>query len=101
MTMFNEVELKNAVSLLNKEALSPWEIIDKKLCKTFVFKDFAQAFGFMTTVAIHAEKQNHHPEWTNIYQQVDIALTTHDAGGISDKDIHLALTIEKHYSNKP
>lgn len=97
MSTLNNTELENAVSLLNEQATSPWVIMENKLCKTFIFEDFAQAFGFMSTIAIYAEKQNHHPEWRNVYNQVSIALTTHDAGGISQKDITLAKTIEENH----
>jgi 4a-hydroxytetrahydrobiopterin dehydratase len=62
--------------------------------KTFTFADFNEAFGFMTRVAIAAEKADHHPEWFNVYNRVEITLTTHDAGGLSKRDIALADFIE-------
>lgn len=72
-----------------------WAIIDGKLCRTFTFKDFSAAFAFMTRVAFLAEKQNHHPEWTNVYSTVRIALSTHDAGGaVTEKDRKLAASID-------
>jgi 4a-hydroxytetrahydrobiopterin dehydratase len=58
------------------------------------FADFAEAFGFMTRVAILAEKADHHPEWFNVYNRVEILLTTHDAGGLSQRDVHLASAID-------
>ncbi|MDE5460999.1 4a-hydroxytetrahydrobiopterin dehydratase [Bradyrhizobium sp. CSS354] len=58
--------------------------------KTFVFKDFNEAFGFMTRAALVAEKMDHHPEWRNVYKTVEVALSTHDAGGITALDIELA-----------
>lgn len=58
------------------------------------FADFAEAFGFMARVAIHAEKQDHHPEWSNVYNKVTIVLSTHDAGGLSAKDVALAKFID-------
>lgn len=58
--------------------------------KTYVFRNFIEAFGFMTRAAIWAEKLNHHPEWSNVYKQVDITLTTHDIGGLSNLDLKLA-----------
>ena len=60
------------------------------LSRNFVFADFVQAFGFMTQLALHAEKMNHHPEWSNVYNRVNIVLTTHDAGGLTERDITLA-----------
>ena len=67
-----------------------WQIKQEKLYRSFRFKDFNQAFAFMTRVALLAEKLNHHPEWFNVYNRVEIELTTHDAGGISEKDIEMA-----------
>ncbi len=64
------------------------------ITRQFKFDDFAQAFGFMTSVAIIAEKMNHHPEWSNVYNRVDILLTTHDADGLSERDAKLAEAIE-------
>jgi len=65
------------------------------ITRRFQFRDFAQAFGFMTSVAIIAERMNHHPEWSNVYNRVDILLTTHDADGLSDRDARLAEAIEE------
>jgi 4a-hydroxytetrahydrobiopterin dehydratase len=62
--------------------------------RTIRFGDFAEAFGFMTHVAIIAEKADHHPEWFNVYNRVEILLTTHDAGGLSHRDIDLATAID-------
>ena len=63
--------------------------------KTFHFHDFNEAFGFMTRVALIAEKRDHHPEWFNVYRTVEVTLTTHDAGGLSEKDIALALAMDQ------
>ena len=63
--------------------------------QTFRFEDFNQAFGFMARVALQAEKMNHHPEWFNVYNRVDVVLSTHDAGGLSARDIRLAHFIDK------
>jgi 4a-hydroxytetrahydrobiopterin dehydratase len=68
---------------------------DGKLNKTFVFTSFVDAFGFMTRVALHAEKLNHHPEWFNVYNRVEIDLTTHEAGGLTVRDFNLATAIDE------
>lgn len=67
-----------------------WRIVDGKLHRQFRFTDFAEAFGFMTRIALVAERMNHHPEWFNVYNQVRVDLTTHDAGGLTDLDFDLA-----------
>ena len=81
-----------------KQALGPlpgWtEVQDgKAIGKTFVFKDFNEAFGFMTRAALVAEKMDHHPEWRNVYKTVEVVLSTHDAGGVTRLDIELATTM--------
>ena len=63
--------------------------------KTFIFKDFNEAFGFMTRIALIAEKRDHHPEWFNVYKTVEVTLATHDAGGVTDKDIALAQAMDR------
>jgi 4a-hydroxytetrahydrobiopterin dehydratase len=77
-----------------------WKIVNGKLNRTFEFKSFVQAFGFMTKVAMEAEKMNHHPEWFNVYNKLNIELVTHDLGGISNYDIKLAGIISKLYGTK-
>ena len=73
-----------------------WNEQDNKLTKAFKFKDFSEAFAFMTRVAIIAEKMDHHPTWTNVYNRVTIELTTHDAGNkVTSKDRELAAAIDK------
>lgn len=74
--------------------LSHWSIKDDKLYRQVVCKNFVGAFGFMTQVALLAEKADHHPEWSNVYKTVDIYLTTHEAGGISTRDFELAAAID-------
>ncbi|MBP6011719.1 MAG: 4a-hydroxytetrahydrobiopterin dehydratase [Alphaproteobacteria bacterium] len=64
------------------------------IVKTFVFGDFVEAFGFMTQVALVAERMDHHPEWSNVYKTVNVLLTTHDAGGLTMKDVELARAME-------
>lgn len=74
-------------------ALPDWSYSSERggcLSRNFVFADFVQAFGFMTQLALHAEKMNHHPEWSNVYNRVNIVLTTHDAGGLTERDLTLA-----------
>ncbi|QCK13440.1 4a-hydroxytetrahydrobiopterin dehydratase [Mangrovivirga cuniculi] len=73
-----------------------WKEQDNKLTRTFEFDDFVQAFGFMSSVALEAEKRQHHPNWSNVYNKVTIELTTHDEGNvITDKDRDLAEAIDK------
>jgi len=75
-----------------------WKEIDNQLKRNFQFKDFVQAFAFMTEVAFHAEKQGHHPNWSNVYNRVEICLTTHDAGNVvTEKDWVLAKAIDVLY----
>jgi 4a-hydroxytetrahydrobiopterin dehydratase len=70
--------------------LDGWKLDNGKLDRNFRFANFTQAFSFMTGVAIEAEKMNHHPEWSNVYNKVSVQLVTHDAGGITRLDIELA-----------
>ncbi len=76
------------------EAHPGWTLDGQKLYRKFVFEDFTRAFGFMTQVALLAEAMNHHPEWSNVWNRVEIHLTTHDAGGLSDLDFRLAGRID-------
>jgi 4a-hydroxytetrahydrobiopterin dehydratase len=71
-----------------------WRVEDGRLTKQFVFKDFVEAFGFMTQAAIHAQSMDHHPEWDNVYKKVDVRLSTHSAGGITELDFELARRME-------
>ena len=75
--------------------LPSWSVKDGKLHQAFKFKDFVQAWGFMTQVAILAERANHHPEWKNVYNRVTIDLVTHEADGISQRDFELAHEINE------
>jgi 4a-hydroxytetrahydrobiopterin dehydratase len=76
--------------------LPAWSAVEGRdaITRTFTFADFSQAFGFMTQVALLAEKADHHPEWSNVWNRVDILLTTHDAGGLSARDVKLAKQID-------
>ena len=76
------------------EELEGWTGGDDFITKVFKFRNFIEAFSFMTNIAIVAEKMDHHPEWYNIYNRVDITLTTHDSGGVTEKDIALAKAME-------
>lgn len=76
------------------KSMSGWEIKEGKLQKIFKFSNFVEAFGFMTKIALEAEKINHHPEWTNVYNTVSVKLSTHDTDGITDYDIKLAKIID-------
>ena len=67
----------------------------KALHRSFRFNDFSEAFGFLTRVALHAEKVDHHPEFTSVWNRVDFRLTSHDAGGVTDRDIKLAESINR------
>ncbi len=78
------------------DELDEWDYDEARdaLSRQFVFADFSEAFAFMTRVALLAEKADHHPEWSNVYNRVDIVLTTHDAGGLSVRDVDMARAIE-------
>ncbi|UVI40471.1 4a-hydroxytetrahydrobiopterin dehydratase [Qipengyuania spongiae] len=78
-------------------ALKQWSLAreGKAIERTFEFADFREAWGFMSQVALMAEKRDHHPEWFNVYNKVEITLTTHDAGGLSLRDVNMAKAIDK------
>ena len=82
---------------MSSEAPEGWSIEEggKALTRTLTFKDFSEAFAFLTRVAMHAEKVDHHPEFTNVWNRVDFRLTTHDAGGVTERDIKLAQAINR------
>jgi 4a-hydroxytetrahydrobiopterin dehydratase len=77
--------------------LAGWTEVDGRdaIAKKFVFKDFNQAFGFMTRAALVAEKMDHHPEWFNVYKAVEVTLSSHDAGGVTELDIKLAEAMDR------
>jgi 4a-hydroxytetrahydrobiopterin dehydratase len=79
------------------ETLTEWTYLQERhaLARRFMFKDFNNAFGFMAQVALIAEKMNHHPEWANVYNRVDVVLTTHDANGVTDKDFQMARAMDR------
>jgi 4a-hydroxytetrahydrobiopterin dehydratase len=80
--------------------LQGWKVVSGKLNRTFEFESFVEAFGFMTKVAMEAEKMNHHPEWFNVYNRVKVDLVTHDVNGISNYDIKLAGIINHLYNTE-
>lgn len=75
-----------------------WALKQNKIHREYTFKNFVEAFGFMTQVALIAEKSNHHPEWFNVYNKVVIDLTTHEAGGITERDFSLAKQMDEYFS---
>ena len=92
MAKLTEAERREALA-----ALPGWDPDADRdaIRKSFRFADFGEAFAFMTRVALEAEKADHHPEWSNVWNRVDVALTTHSAGGLTEKDIALARRIER------
>jgi 4a-hydroxytetrahydrobiopterin dehydratase len=78
------------------EALPAWRLVEGRdaITRSFRFKDFSEAWGFMARVALIAEAQDHHPEWFNVWNRVEITLSTHDAGGLSARDVRLAKAID-------
>jgi 4a-hydroxytetrahydrobiopterin dehydratase len=90
MNTMDDEELQAALS-----ALPDWSREGDAIVREFRFDDFVQAFAFMTSVALLAERANHHPEWSNVYSRVRILLTTHDAGGLTRKDFELAAEIDR------
>ena len=95
MESYSQDVIETQLKEVNNGSENLWSVKEKKLNREFKFPNFILAFGFMTQVAILAEKADHHPEWSNVYNSVVINLTTHDAGGISKKDFELAQKISK------
>ena len=89
MERLHSDQLKAAV-----DRLPDWSVQGDTIVRQFVFDSFVEAFGFMSSVAMLAERANHHPDWSNVYNRVDIALTTHDAGGLTERDFALAGEID-------
>lgn len=94
LELLTSAQIETSMNTLHDKTKEPWKLKDGKLYRKFTFADFVMAFGFMTRVAILAEKANHHPEWFNSYCHVQIYLTTHEVGGVSIKDFELAEQIE-------
>jgi len=94
----NEEERNTLLSPLLTD--SSWEMVQDRdaIKKNFTFKDFNEAFGFMTRIALRADKVDHHPEWFNVYNRVEITLATHDCQGLSQRDVNLAKFIDNVYT---
>jgi 4a-hydroxytetrahydrobiopterin dehydratase len=90
-------QLDEAARAQALDELGDWDYDDARdaITRQFLFKDFSEAFGFMARVALLAEVQDHHPEWSNVWNRVDILLTTHDAGGLSARDVAMAQAIDR------
>jgi 4a-hydroxytetrahydrobiopterin dehydratase len=80
--------------------LPNWQAKGEAITRKFEFADFNAAFAFMTRVALLAEKMDHHPEWSNVYNKLDVTLSTHDAGGVTDKDVKMAKAMEDYASKR-
>jgi 4a-hydroxytetrahydrobiopterin dehydratase len=91
-----EQRLSGAARAEALAGLAGWREVEGRdaIAKTFTFRDFGEAFGFMTRVALVAEKADHHPEWRNVYRTVEVVLSTHDAGGLTSRDIALARAMD-------
>jgi 4a-hydroxytetrahydrobiopterin dehydratase len=91
----SDTQINEHLALLNEKAGdNKWQLVNGKLHKEFSFKSFIRAFGWMTQIAIWAEKLKHHPEWFNVYDKVTVDLVTHDVDGISELDFELATKME-------
>ena len=87
MKKLSKIEVTNKL-----KRLSGWKLVKGRnaITKTFRFKNFTEAFGWMTSMALYAEKKDHHPEWFNVYSKVEVTLSTHDAGGVTNLDLDMA-----------
>ena len=87
MKKLSKIEVTNKL-----KRLSGWKLVKgrNEITKTFRFKNFTEAFGWMTSMALYAEKKDHHPEWFNVYSTVEVTLSTHDAGGVTNLDLDMA-----------
>ena len=87
MKKLSKIEVTNKL-----KGLSGWKLVKGRnaITKTFRFKNFTEAFGWMTSMALYAEKKDHHPEWFNVYSTVEVTLSTHDAGGVTNLDLDMA-----------
>jgi 4a-hydroxytetrahydrobiopterin dehydratase len=92
--MVAKLNMQERESALAEISQWEWDVKRDAIARSFTFQDFSAAFAFMTRVALAAEQADHHPEWSNVYNKVYILLTTHDAGGLTQKDIDLAKVID-------
>lgn len=94
--MAEKLEGEARTAALSSLRLNGWELVEGRdaIHKSFVFANFVEAFGWMSRCAIWAEKMNHHPEWFNVYKTVEVTLSTHDAGGLTELDLKLALKMD-------
>lgn len=92
--MVEKLSAENRAALLND--LNGWTDVEGRdaITKTYIFADFNEAFGFMTRVALLADKVDHHPEWFNVYNRVEVTLSTHDCDGLSERDAHMARAMD-------
>lgn len=91
MNALNKKEVQNRMLTIDPS----WKLDGEFICRNFLFKDFAEAFAFMTKVAVFSEKLNHHPNWENVFNKVKIAISTHEINGLTERDFELALEIDK------
>jgi len=91
MNALNKKEVQNKMLTVDPS----WKLDGEFICRNFLFKDFAEAFAFMTKVAVLSEKLNHHPNWENVFNKVKIAISTHETNGLTERDFELALEIDK------
>jgi 4a-hydroxytetrahydrobiopterin dehydratase len=100
--MSRTTKLEGAARATAFADLPGWREVEGRdaITRKFVFKDFNEAFGFMSRVALLAEKMDHHPEWSNVYRTVDVTLATHDASGVTEKDIAMAKALDDYASGQ-
>jgi 4a-hydroxytetrahydrobiopterin dehydratase len=94
MKSMSTQEAQQAFAVLQQQAQAPWQLQEDSLQTQWKFKNFLQAMAFMNEVAEVAERMNHHPEWSNVYNRVNVRLTTHDAGGLTALDFELAQAMD-------
>jgi len=92
-SLLSAEQIEQRLNTLNANAKQQWQVVEGKLSLDLRFKNFTEAFAFMTAVALKAEKIDHHPNWQNVYNRVSLQLTTHDVGGLTSLDFELATLI--------